>query len=160
MGSSDDGGDRLLLDVNAIAISLLSDHPGHEYVFPHVRRGFEGEATLLVFDYFPFRAQYVLTGWYGVEEHRARNAVQRFLRQPVRVVSADRETILDAYEVSAETNHDVYDSFVVSLARYHEADALLTTDADFDGLCDGEAFEYLNPVPTDVLAEFRTGLNG
>lgn len=159
MGSNDASGDRLLLDVNAIAISLLSDHPGHEYVFPHVRRGFEGETTLLVFDYFPFRAQYVLTEWYGVEEHRARNAVQRFLRQPVRIVSADHGAILDAYEVSAETDHDVYDSFVVSLARHHDTDTLLTTDTDFDGLCDGEAFDYLNPVPTEVLAEFHTGLD-
>jgi predicted nucleic acid-binding protein len=159
MGSSGPDDERVLLDVNSIAISLLSDHPGHEYVYPHVQRGFEGETTLLVFDYFPFRAQYVLTKWYDVDDHRARNTVQRFVRQPIRIVSADRETLLDAYEVSAENNHDVYDSFLVALARSHDADTLLTTDTDFDELCDGETFDYLNPVPEAVLSTFRTALD-
>jgi hypothetical protein len=72
--------ETLLLDVNAIAVSLLSDPPGHEYVFPYVQRGFTGSSSVLVFDYFPFRAQYVLTKWFSVENHRARNVVQQFLR--------------------------------------------------------------------------------
>jgi predicted nucleic acid-binding protein len=160
MGSDDSPAERLLLDINSIAITLLRDHPGHEYVFPHVQRGFAGDATLLVFDYFPLRAQYVLTNWYGVESHRARNAVQRFCRQPIHVVSADRETILGAYEVSAEKNHDVYDGFIISLARSHDAEALLTTDTDFEKLCADEPFDYLNPVPGEVLSKFRTALDG
>jgi predicted nucleic acid-binding protein len=160
MGSDDTSTERLLLDVNSIAIALLRDHPGHEYVFSHVQRGFAGDATLLVFDYFPFRAQYVLTNWYDVETHRARNAVQRFCRQPIHVVSATRETILDAYEVSAEKNHDVYDGFMISLARSHDAEALLTTDTDFERLCADEPFAYLNPVPREVLSRFRTTLDG
>ncbi|WP_101298373.1 type II toxin-antitoxin system VapC family toxin [Halegenticoccus soli] len=147
--------ERLLLDVNAIAIALLGDHPGHEYVFPYVQRGFAGESCLLVFDYFPFRAQYVLTKRYSVEPHRARNVVQRFLRQPLEIVSADREALLAAYEISAEKNHDVYDSVLISLARSHNADAILTTDADFDELCADETFQYYNPVPDSVLEQFR-----
>lgn len=160
MGTSEPDGERLLVDINAIAITVLSDHPGHEYVFPHVQRGFTGETVLLVFDYFPLRAQYVLTTWYEVDEHRARNAVQRFLRQPVQIVSADRETLLNAYKVSTNKNHDVYDSLLVSLARTHEADALLTTDTDFEDLCADEAFVHRNPVPSEVLAKFESGLNG
>lgn len=160
MGTSEANGERLLIDINAIVIAVLSDHPGHEHVFPHVQPGFSGEGVLLVFDYFPLRAQYVLTTWYEVDEHRARNAVQRFLRQPVQIISADRETLLDAYEVSTSKNHDVYDSLLVSLARTHEADALLTTDTDFEDLCADEAFAYRNPVPSEVLAAFESGLNG
>lgn len=142
---------RVLLDVNAVAISLVGDHPGHEYVFPHVQHGFGGETSILVFDYFSFRAQYILTNRYGVETHRARNVVQQFLRQPIEIVSADRETILDTYEISAEKNHDVYDCFLIALARHHDADALLTTDTDFEELCQRESFVYLNPVPDEVL---------
>lgn len=154
-GSATLDGDRVLADVNAVAISLLGDHPGHEYVFPHVRDAFEGKSTLLVFDYFPFRAQYVLTKHYGVAKHRARNVVQQFVRQPMELVSADREAILDSYELSAEYDHDVYDCFLVSLSRHHEVDAILTTDSDFEELCDGERFEYRNPVPEDVLVRFH-----
>jgi len=49
----------------------------------------------------------------------------------VQIISADRETLLNAYEVSTSKNHDVYDSLLVSLARTHEGDVLLTTDTDF-----------------------------
>ncbi|MFC7155621.1 type II toxin-antitoxin system VapC family toxin [Halomarina halobia] len=146
--------DRVLLDLNAVVIAILRDHPGHEYLFPPVERGFEAESSLLVFDYYPLRAQYLLTKRYRVETHRARTAVQRFVRQPIQFVAADRETILEAYEVSAERNHDVYDCFLVALARHHEADAILTTDTDFEELCRGEPFAYFNPVPEDILERF------
>jgi predicted nucleic acid-binding protein len=146
--------DRILLDLNAVVISILADHPGHDYLFPPVEHGFEGASSLLVFDYYPFRAQYILTKRYDIEKYRVRNAVQRFIRQPIQIISAERETILDAYEVSVEKNHDVYDSFLITLARQHNADAILTADTDFDELCQNEAFQYFNPVPDEVLKKF------
>jgi predicted nucleic acid-binding protein len=148
-------GRRVLLDVNALAIALVDDHPGHEYVAPHVESGIAGETRLLTFDYFPLRAQYLMTASFGVSTVDARNGVQSFLRQPLGVVSANRETILAAYEISAEKNHDVYDGFIVALAREHDADAILTTDTDFEHLCSGELVDYLNPVPDAVLADFE-----
>lgn len=154
MGTRSESFDRLLLDLNAVVISLLEDHPGHEYLFEPVTLGFEGHSQLLVFDYYPFRAQHILTTKYDIKTYRARNVVQRFVRQPIRVIGADEETILAAYEVSAEKNHDVYDSFLIALAREHNADAIVTTDQDFDVLCCGEPFEYYNPVPDEVLARF------
>lgn len=147
--------DRLVCDVNAIVIASLSDHPGHDYIFPHIRAGFDGDARLLVFDYAPFRVQYVLTTHYDVETYRARNVVQRFCDQPIELIAADDDTIQDAYDVSASKNHDVYDSFLVALARAHDADAILTTDRDFERLCEDEPFEYWNPVPEDVLERFH-----
>ena len=81
----------------------------------------------------------------------ARNAVQSFLRSPVKVVSASKETLLKSYEISVEKNHDAYDCFFVSLARSQDADAVLTTDTDFEKLCEDEEFRYLNPVPDSVL---------
>jgi predicted nucleic acid-binding protein len=53
---------------------------------------------------------------------------------------------LEAYEISAEKTHDVYDSFILALAREYEADYLLTTDTDFDELCNDEKITYTNPV--------------
>lgn len=147
-------GERILLDLNAVVISMLADHPGHEYLYPPVERGFEGVSNLLVFDYYPFRAQHILTKRYSVQKHRARNAAQRFVQQPIQIISAERDMILDAYEVRAEKCHDVYDSFLIVLARQYEADVILTTDRDFEHLCHGETFNYLNPVPDEVLEQF------
>jgi predicted nucleic acid-binding protein len=73
--------------------------------------------------------------------------------EPIQVVP---DTVLDAYDISAEKNHDVYDCFYVALARSADADRLVTTDRDFEELCEDEPFEYTNPVPDDVLSAFHT----
>jgi predicted nucleic acid-binding protein len=76
--------------------------------------------------------------------------------EPVQVVP---DTVLDAYDISAEKNHDVYDCFYIALVRSVDADSPVTTDRDFEELCEDEPFEYTNPVPDDVLSEFRA-VNG
>lgn len=146
--------ERILLDVNALAIGLVDDHPGHEYVRPPIDAGCDGAYDLQVFDYHPLRAQYLMTTDFEVERVPARNSVQAFLRQPITLVSATRETLLNAYEISAAKNHDVYDCFLLALAQAHDTDALLTTDTDFADLCRDESIAYVNPVPTAILERF------
>lgn len=137
----------ILTDVNVLAIGLTENHPAHEDVFPWIQNALDGPNVLLVFDYYPFRAQYIMTNHFDVDEVEARNAVQSLVRSPARIVHATETTLLEAYEISAEKNHDVYDSFVLALARRYEADYLVTTDEDFDELCGGEDATYVNPIP-------------
>ena len=139
----------VLTDVNVLAIALTDDHPAHDDVYPWLQEAIDGPNVLLVFDYYPLRAQYLMTSSFGVDGVAARNAVQSLVRSPARIVSATETTLLEAYEVSAEKNHDVYDSFIVALAREYEADYLITTDDDFDELCDDEAVKYVNPIPAE-----------
>jgi predicted nucleic acid-binding protein len=146
---------RLLPDVNALAIQLIDDHPGHPYVAECLVPALEGEHTLVLFGYLPLRVQWVLEDL-GFSSVEARNAVTSLLQYPVEFVDVGPETLLDAYEVSARKNHDVYDCFYLALARDAEADRIVTTDRDFESLCAGESVEYTNPVPDDVLAEFHS----
>lgn len=146
---------RVLPDLNALSIQLVDDHPGHPYVSDELVPALTGEDTLLVFGYLPLRIQWILEDL-EFETATARNAVSSLLRYPMEFVDVDDETIREAYEISAEKNHDVYDCFYLALARKADADTLLTTDRDFERLCDGENFEYVNPVPEDVLEEFHT----
>ena len=139
----------ILTDVNVLAIALTDDHPAYGDVYPWIQNALDGPNVLLVFDYYPFRAQYLMTNKFGVDAIDARNAVQSLVRSPARIVGATAATLLDAYEISAENDHDVYDSFIVALAREYDADYLLTTDDDFDDLCDGEDVVYTNPLPTE-----------
>jgi len=139
----------ILTDVNVLAIGLTDNHPAYDDVYPWIQEALDGPNTLLVFDYYPFRAQYIMTSNFGVDAVEARNAIQSLVQSPARIVSATENTITDAYEISAEKNHDVYDSFVVALARSYDADYLLTTDDDFDELCDGEEVKYANPIPAE-----------
>lgn len=145
---------RVLLDVNVLAIGLVDDHPGHEYVRPALDAGLTGSFEPLVFDAHPLRVQYVLTTDFQVNRVAARNSVQSLLRQPVRIVGASRELLLEAYELSADLNHDVYDCFLLALGLDQGADCLLTTDADFDRLCAERSLTYVNPVPPAVLERF------
>lgn len=137
----------VLTDVTILAIGLTNDHPAHEDVYPWIENALDGPNALLVFDYYPFRAQYIMTQDFGVEPVDARTAVQSLVQSPARIISATETTLLDAYEISAEKSHDVYDSFILALARSYDADYLLTTDADFDELCSGEDVTYQNPIP-------------
>jgi len=138
-----------LTDVNVLAIGLTDDHPAYDDVYPWIQNALDGPNVLLVFDYYPFRAQYLMTNKFGVDTVDARNAVQSLVRSPARIIGATEATLLDAYEISAEKDHDVYDSFIVALAREYDAEYLLTTDDDFDDLCDEEDVVYTNPIPTE-----------
>ena len=146
---------RVLPDVNALAIQLIDDHPGHPYVAEQLVPALEGEETLLVFGYLPLRVQWVLEDL-GVTTVEARNAVRSLVQYPIEFIDVTPETILTAYDVSVEKNHDVYDCFYVALAREAGADQLVTTDRDFEALCRDESFTYTNPVPEEILTEFHT----
>ncbi|APX98282.1 type II toxin-antitoxin system VapC family toxin [Natronorubrum daqingense] len=139
----------VLTDVNVLAIGLTDDHPAHDDVYPWIQNALDGPNVLLVFDYYPLRAQYLMTSNFGVDAVAARNAVQSLVSSPARIVSATETTLLEAYDISAEKNHDVYDAFILALARSYDADYLLTTDGDFDDLCAGEDVTYVNPIPTE-----------
>ena len=139
----------VLTDVNVLAIALTDDHPVHDDVYPWIQDAIDGPNVLLVFDYYPLRAQYLMTSKFGVDAVAARNAVQSLIRSPARIVGATETTLLEAYEISADNNHDVYDSFILALAREYEANYLITTDTDFDDLCNGGDVTYTNPIPTD-----------
>lgn len=145
---------RILPDVNALSIQLIEDHPGHPYVAERLGPALRGEHTLLSFGYLPLGVQWVLEDleFSSVE---ARNAVTSLLQHPIEPVTVTPDTVLAAYELSAEKNHDVYDCFYLAVAREADAHTLLTTDRDFEALCVDEPFEYANPVPEEVLSAFH-----
>lgn len=146
---------RVLADINAVAIQLVNDHPGHPYIAEKLNSALRGSETLLLFGYLPLRVQWVLEKM-GIETVKARNAINTLLEYPVELVDNDMETVRTAYEISAAKNHDVYDCFYLAVARQADADQIVTTDRDFETLCADEPFDYVNPVPESVLAEFHS----
>lgn len=146
----------ILTDVNVLAIGLTDDHPAYADVRPWLTEALDGPNVLLVPDYYPLRAQYIMTNNFGVADVDARNVVQSLIRSPARIVGATDGVLLDAYEISAEKEHDVYDSFVLAMARAYNATYLVTTDGDFELLCKDEEVEYRNPIPEDKLDVLST----
>lgn len=64
--------DRILLDVNALAIFLVEDHPGNPHIGKEIKRGLEGRAKLLVYDYLPLRVHWILTSKWRIARARPR----------------------------------------------------------------------------------------
>ena len=149
----------VLTDVNVLAIALTDNHPAHDDVYPWIQDAIDGPNALLIFDYYPLRAQYIMTSNFGVDTAAARNAIQSLVRSPARMISATETTLLEAYEISAEKNHDVYDSFILALARAYDADYVITTDSDFNDLCENEDVTYVNPIPAENREQL-TFING
>jgi len=147
--------DRLLPDLNALSIQLVDDHPGHPYIADELNPALQGDDTLCLFGYLPLRVQWILEDL-GFDSVVARNAISSLLQYPIEFVDSDSQTVLDAYEISAAKNHDVYDCFYIALARQATVNRIVTTDRDFETLCEDEPFDYTNPVPESVLEEFHT----
>jgi predicted nucleic acid-binding protein len=145
-----------LLDVNALAIYLVEDHPGHPYVAPIIDAGLAGRASLLAPDQLPLRARWVMTTRWKLPKKDVDDALKDFLEQPrVSYVGADRATLGRAFLLAQALRHDVYDTYYLALALKHEATGLLTTDGAFQKLCKEVGLEYENPVPTSVLKRFQ-----
>lgn len=145
-----------LIDVNALAIYLVEDHPGHEHIAPLVDAGLAGRSTLLAPDQLPLRARWVMTTKWKIPKKDVDAALKDFLDQPrVSYVGADRATLAHAFQLAQDLRHDVYDAYYLALALKHKATGLLTTDIGFQPLCTKVGLDYENPVPREVLKRFH-----
>lgn len=142
---------RIFPDINALAIQLIDDHPGHPYVAEELVPALDGGHTLLMFGYLPLRVQWVLEDL-DFSTVQARNSITSLLRYPMESVDVGPGIILNAYDISAKKHDDVYDCFYIAVARNANADKIVTNDSDFERLCEDEPFEYSNPVPSEILS--------
>ena len=61
-----------------------------------------------------------------------------------------------AFKLAKELNHDVYDCIYLALAEQEKASTIITTDTDFEKLCETIGLKYENPVPMNVLKSFKS----
>jgi predicted nucleic acid-binding protein len=52
-------------------------------------------------------------------------------------------------------NHDVSDYMYLALALQENANSIITTDSDFEKLCNHAGLKYLNPIPKEILKRFK-----
>lgn len=148
--------ERRMLDVNTLAIFLVEDHPGNQYVSPIVERGLRGAYVPLVLDVLPIRAFWVMTKKWRCPDEESAEAIKYFIEVYDRpeYFCLNRETVVRSFELAKELKHDVYDCVYVAAALQENASAIITTDRDFEKLCKRSGLEYVNPVPTNVLTQF------
>jgi len=149
--------ERRVLDVNTLAIFLVEGHPGNRYVSPIVEEGLRGAYTPLVMDILPIRAFWVMTERWGCPREESAEAITYFVKEYDRpqYFCLKKQTIAQSFELAEELRHDLYDCVYVAAAMQEGAAGIITTDTDFEGLCETTGLNYLNPVPPEVLREFK-----
>lgn len=152
---------RKVLDVNTLAIFLVEDHPGNQYVSSVLEEGLRGAYIPLVMDILPIRAYWVMTKKWGCPEKESAKAVKHFIRAYDRpeYFCLHKKTVGRSFELAEELKHDVYDCVYVAAALQENASTIITTDTDFEKLCKRTRLEYINPVPTKVLRQFKEWKN-
>lgn len=149
--------DKKLLDVNILSIFLVEDHPGNETVSKIVEEGLRGAYIPLIMDILPIRAYWVMTKKWGCNEEDSAKAVKQFIKKYDRpqYYCLHKETITRSFELAEELKHDVYDCAYLAAAIQEKASAIITTDTDFKKLCKNLGLEYINPIPPEILKQFK-----
>lgn len=149
--------EKMVLDVNALAIFLVKDHPGSKYVSSVVEEGLRGAYVPLVMDILPVRAYWIMTRKWGCSGKESTEAIEHFIEAYDRpqYPSLQKETILQSFRLAEKLGHDVFDCTYLAFALQENAKAIITTDTDFERLCPHVGLEYINPVPIEVLKRFK-----
>jgi predicted nucleic acid-binding protein len=72
-----------------------------------------------------------------------------------RYPSLSRETILEGFRLAKDFKHDIFDCMYIALALQEKAVGIVTTDTDFEKLCNQVGLKYINPVPKEILKRFK-----
>ena len=149
--------EKKVLDVNILAVFLVKNHPGNEYVSPVVEEGLRGGFIPLLLDILPIRAYWIMTKKWGCPEKGSAEAVEHFVKAYDRphYPCLRRETILEGFRLAKKLRHDVFDCIYLAFALQEDANTIITTDTDFEQLCKQTGLEYVNPVPKEVLKRFK-----
>jgi predicted nucleic acid-binding protein len=155
--ASDVSVEKKVLDVNVLAVFLVKDHPGSMYVSSVVEEGLRGVFTPIIMDVLPIRAFWVMTRKWGCPEKDSAEAIEHFVKayDRPRYPRLRRETILEGFRLAKKLKHDVFDCIYLAFALQEDANAIITTDTDFEQLCKHTGLEYANPVPKEVLKRFK-----
>jgi len=145
-------GTKYVVDINVVAIYLVENHPGNEYVSKLLDSAIKNKVKLVLFDFLPFRVFWIMTSKWKAPKKEAEESVLSFLTLPnLTFVCLEKEDIKNAFELAKKLHHDVYDVVYIVLAKKSLADGIITTDTDFEVLCSKVGLEYVNPVPKHIL---------
>lgn len=149
--------EKRVFDVNILAIYLVNGHPGFEFVSPVVEQGLRGAYIPLIMDFLPTRAYWIMTKQWGLPKKDCEKSIENFLDiyDIPKYASLSRETIRHGFQLAEELNHDVFDCMYLAFALQEKATGIVTTDCDFEKLCNSLNLKYINPVPKEVLSRFN-----
>ena len=157
MANSQISVEKRVFDLNILAVYLVQGHPGFEFVSQVVEEGLRGTYIPLIMDFLPMRAYWIMTQRWSLPQKDCAASIEYFLKtyDMPRYPSLSRETILEGFRLAKDLKHDVFDCMYLALALQEKAAGVITTDTDFEKLCNQIGLKYINPVPKEVLKRFK-----
>jgi predicted nucleic acid-binding protein len=157
LANSEGFAEKRVFDLNILAVFLVKGHPGFEFVSPIVEEGLRGAYIPLIMDFLPMRAYWIMTQRWGLPQKDCAAAIEYFLKtyHMPRYPSLRQETILEGFRLAKDLKHDVFDCMYLAFALQEKAAGVVTTDTDFEKLCNHVGLKYINPVPREVLKRFK-----
>ena len=157
MANNDRRMEKQVFDLNILAIYLVKGHPGFDCVSPVVEQGLRGAYIPLIMDFLPMRAFWIMTRRWGLPEKECSISIEHFINNydMPRYPALSRETMLRGFQLAEDFKHDVFDCMYLALALQEKAAGIVTTDTDFEKLCNKAGLKYINPVPREVLRRFK-----
>jgi len=154
--ASESDKERRVLDVNALAIFLVKDHPGNVFVSSVIEEGLKGAYIPVLMSILPIRAYWIMAKRWGCHLKESAKAIGHFIKTYDRVCYAGlrKETIVESFGLAEKLKHDVFDCAYLAFALQERARAIVTTDTGFERICKQVGLEYVNPVPKNVLKRF------
>nr|MDO8083766.1 PIN domain-containing protein [Candidatus Sigynarchaeum springense] len=139
--------DKKVIDINCFSIYFVKNHPGYKFVKSVMDAGLRGEFNLMIPEFLPFRAFWVLTTKWQIARPDAAAVISEFLRSYSSPIYAGlaRESAIKAFDYAAAFNHDIYDCYYLALAMQEGAAAIITTDRDFESCARKQA--WLTRIP-------------
>ena len=94
---------------------------------------------------------------WGCLEKESAEAVSYFVKEYGRpqYCCLQKEAIMESFRLAEKLRHDVFDCVYLALALQENANAIITTDTDFERLCRQVKLDYENPVPAEILKRFK-----
>jgi predicted nucleic acid-binding protein len=149
--------EKRVFDLNILAVFLVKGHPGFECVSSVVEEGLRGAYIPLIMDFLPMRAYWIMTQRWSLPQKDCAASIEHFLKtyDTPRYPSLSKETILKGFHLAKDLKHDVFDCMYLAIALQEKATGIVTTDTDFEKLCNQVGLKYINPVPREVLKRFK-----
>jgi predicted nucleic acid-binding protein len=157
LANSEDLLEKKVFDLNILAVFLVKGHPGFKSVSKVVEEGLRGAYIPLIMDFLPMRAYWIMTQRWSLPSNECAASIEHFLKtyDTPRYPSLSRETILEGFRFAKDLKHDVFDCMYLAIALQEKATGIVTTDTDFEKLCNQVGLKYINPVPREVLKQFK-----
>ena len=72
--------DKKVIDLNFFSIYFVNNHPGYEYIKKFMDDGLSGSFKLIIPEYLPFRAYWILTTKWKVQKKEAERLINDFTK--------------------------------------------------------------------------------